>query len=44
MSSSAMLMGGSVLVMSVFYCINHPNKDMITYSWDVICQTICVCI
>jgi hypothetical protein len=35
-------MGASCFVMAMFYFINHPNKDMITYSWDVISATICV--
>ena len=37
-----MLLGSIAFVLSLFYAVNHPDEDMVRYSWQAIDGTIAV--
>jgi uncharacterized membrane protein len=39
---AVMLMGSIAFQLSLFYLVNHPDKDMKKYSWETISQTISI--
>ena len=40
---AVMLMGSIAFQLSLFYLVNHPDKDMKKYSWEV-CMSTGMCI
>jgi len=39
---SIMLLGSVAFMMGLFYLVNHPDADMVKYSWQVISSTISI--
>eukprot|EP00928_Gymnodinium_smaydae_P029437 TRINITY_DN22176_c0_g1_i1.p1 TRINITY_DN22176_c0_g1~~TRINITY_DN22176_c0_g1_i1.p1 ORF type:complete len:562 (-),score=112.76 TRINITY_DN22176_c0_g1_i1:121-1806(-) len=42
MVAACMLLGGVVFVMSLFYLVNFPDKDIQRHSWNVISSTLSI--